>query len=139
LTEVPTQAGSGFVPTAEDRASVEAWFARYDELTAKADVAGMADMAMFPLNMATDDSAGKGSATQCGREEFVRDMTGAVGEGARMESVRTPHFLTGSLVFVITDAKITANGETQHVRYGDLLVKNDGQWFFQTMVQGGWG
>ena len=27
----------------------------------------------------------------------------------------------------------------QPIRYGDLLLKVDGEWHFQTMVQGGWG
>lgn len=42
-------------------------------------------------------------------------------------------------MFVITDATITADDITRPVRYGDLLVKTDGGWRFQTMVQGGWG
>ncbi|MBY8853431.1 nuclear transport factor 2 family protein, partial [Saccharothrix sp. MB29] len=63
----------------------------------------------------------------------------SLGEGdVRMESVRTPHFVNADLVFVITDATITAGESSQVVRYGDLLVKVDGRWLFQTMVQGGW-
>jgi hypothetical protein len=33
----------------------------------------------------------------------------------------------------------TAGGTTHRLRYADLLVKRDGRWLFQTMVQGGWG
>lgn len=140
MERLPTQ-GSGFVPTVEDRASIDAWFARYDAHAAKAHVDSMADMAIFPLNLVTDDSEGNGSAWQWTREQFIDGMTGAMGEsgGVTMESTRTPFFLTKQLVFVITDAVLTANGATQQLRYADLLVKRDGQWFFQTMVQGGWG
>ncbi|RJL32260.1 nuclear transport factor 2 family protein [Bailinhaonella thermotolerans] len=129
----------GFEPTAEDVASVHEWFARYDALAAKGDVEGMADMAMFPLNSVTDNAAGNGSARQSSREEFVREMAGVVGDGAEMRSVRTPHFLSKGLVFVITEATVEVDGVTHRLRYGDLLVRRDGAWHFQTMVQGGWG
>ncbi|MEU9833881.1 nuclear transport factor 2 family protein [Streptosporangium sp. NPDC048047] len=131
----------GFTPTAEDVASVEAWFARYDDLAMKVDGEAMADMAMFPLNEVTDDSAGNGFAEQVTREEYVRQMAetmGAPGE-VSMESVRKPIFLSKNLVFVVTDAVMTYGGQSHIARYGDLLVKKDGEWVFQTMVQGGWG
>lgn len=126
----------GFTPSDDDVESVLAWFGRYDALVEAKDVGAMADMAMFPLNEVTD-----GHAAACDRATFVAQMTEQVGgtEDIVMESVRTPHFVDANLVFVITDAAITAGGQTQQVRYGDLLVKCDGQWKFQTMVQGGWG
>jgi hypothetical protein len=66
-------------------------------------------------------------------------MAATLGDGdVHMESVRTPVFVNADLVFVITDATITASGFSQVARYGDLLVKTDGEWLFQTMVQGGW-
>ncbi|MBA8824876.1 hypothetical protein FHX42_002223 [Saccharopolyspora lacisalsi] len=129
----------GFVPSEDDIAGVHEWFARYDELAANAEVGRMADMAMFPLNAVTDDAQGNGSARQYDRERFCAEMAETVGEGASMESTRTPHFLSPSLVFVITDATVTHDGRTYQLRYADLLVKRDGQWLFQTMVQGGWG
>ena len=55
------------------------------------------------------------------------------------DPVRTPHFINENLVFVITDATITAGGHSHAVRYGDLLVRTGDRWRFQTMVQGGWG
>lgn len=133
--------GAGFVPTSEDIDSVLAWFAEWDGLAKQADVERMADMSLFPVNVVTDGEHGNGSAESWDREQFVRVMADVVGGASdlTMESVRTPHFLTESLVFVITNATITAAGHTQTVRYGDLLVKSDGQWVFQTMVQGGWG
>lgn len=139
MADVTVPAAGAFQPTEEDVASVHDWFARYDALAAAGDVEAMADMGMFPLNTVTDNAAGDGSARPWSREEFIQIMRDAVGAGATMESVRTPHFLSRSLVFVVTDATFTLNGERHRVRYGDLLVKRNGQWYFQTMVQGGWG
>lgn len=125
-----------FSPTAADVDSVLAWFARYDALALDKNVEAMADEAMFPLNEVTD-----GSAEAVDRAGFVAQMTQQLGESTdfAMESTRTPHFINENLVFVITDATLTADGFSQQVRYGDLLVKRDGDWKFQTMVQGGWG
>ncbi|MFC6090896.1 nuclear transport factor 2 family protein [Saccharothrix lopnurensis] len=126
--------GAGFAPTGEDVAGVLAWFAQWDALAVAKDVEGMADLALFPVNAVTE-----GSAQAWDRERFLRDMAASLGDGeVGMESVRTPHFVSADLVFVITDATITAGDFSQVVRYGDLLVKRDGEWLFQTMVQGGW-
>ncbi|MDP9861345.1 MULTISPECIES: nuclear transport factor 2 family protein [Streptosporangium] len=134
--------GGAFTPTAEDRQSVEAWFAEYDAHSAKVDVERMADMAMFPLNVVTDSADGEGLAAQWTRERFMRTMSEVMGGGEQgeiqMESTRTPHFLTKNLVVVVTDATMTMNGEAYGMRYADLLVKAGGRWVFQTMVQGGW-
>ncbi|WP_141977088.1 nuclear transport factor 2 family protein [Saccharothrix saharensis] len=126
--------GAGFVPTDDDVAGVLAWFEQWDALAVAKDVEAMADMALFPVNAVTD-----GSAQSWDRARFLRDMKATLGDGdVRMESVRTPVFVNADLVFVITDATITAGDFSQVVRYGDLLVKVDGKWLFQTMVQGGW-
>ncbi len=127
---------AGFVPSPADVESVQSWFARYDALAVAKDVDGMADQAMFPLNEVTD-----GQAESCDRPRFVAQMCEQLGAsgGISMDSVRTPHFINENLVFVITDSTITADGFSQQVRYGDLLVKSGGDWKFQTMVQGGWG
>ncbi|RKN49640.1 nuclear transport factor 2 family protein [Micromonospora endolithica] len=121
---------------------MDEWFRRYDALAEAGDVAGTADLAMFPLNTVTDDGAGQGSARQLDRAAYLEMMGGVLAGGGgdlTMESRRTPYFLTGSLVVVFTDAEFTVDGAKQRVRYADLLVKSDGQWRFQTMVQGGWG
>lgn len=125
-----------FTPTTADVDSVLAWFARYDALATSKDVEAMADQAMFPLNEVTD-----GSAASVDRAGFTAQMAEQLGQSTdfTMESTRTPHFINENLVFVITDATFTADGFSQRVRYGDLLVKCDGDWKFQTMVQGGWG
>ncbi|KWX57409.1 hypothetical protein [Mycobacterium sp. NAZ190054] len=129
-------ARGAYAPSPADVEEVLEWFAHYDALTVAKDIGGMADQAMFPLNEVTD-----GRAESCDRDRFVAQMThelGGAGE-VTMDSVRTPHFINENLVFVITDATITAGGHSQQVRYGDLLVKSGGRWKFQTMVQGGWG
>ncbi|MEU4745847.1 nuclear transport factor 2 family protein [Actinosynnema sp. NPDC023658] len=126
--------GAGFVPTDEDVEGVLAWFEQWDALAVAKDVEAMAGMALFPVNAVTD-----GSTSSWDRERFLTDMAATLGEGdVHMESVRTPVFVNADLVFVITDATITAEGFSQVVRYGDLLVKSEGKWLFQTMVQGGW-
>ncbi len=140
MQDVPTSNGN--VASDGDRASVAAWFAKYDALAAKQDFEAMADMAMFPLNEVTDDGAGNGQAQQCSRAQYLAQMAevmGGSGGDVTMESTRTPHFISDGLVFVITEGTVTYGGQTQPVCYGDLLVKKDGQWLFQTMVQGGWG
>jgi hypothetical protein len=143
MAELPATvtASGGFVPTAGDLKSVEDWFAEYDGLVALGDVARMADMALFPLNVVSDNPGADGAAAQWTREQFMDAMSHVVaGAGdMRMESDRTPVFLTEQLVLVITSAKFTLGEHTDSVRYADLLVKKDGKWLFQTMVQGGWG
>lgn len=122
------------MPTDDDVAGVLAWFEQWDALATAKDVEAMADMALFPVNAVTD-----GSAQSWDRARFLHDMAASLGDGdVRMESVRTPVFVNADLVFVITDATITAGDFSQVVRYGDLLVKTGGRWLFQTMAQGGW-
>jgi hypothetical protein len=132
---------SGFVPGEADLASVRAWFERYDALVAARDYEAMADQAVFPLNEVTDDGKGNAKAEQSSREAFVAQMEQVMGGAGdvTMETTRTPHFLSADLVFVITDGTMTYEGQTQPIRYGDLLLKVNGDWRFQTMVQGGWG
>ncbi|GGP90180.1 nuclear transport factor 2 family protein [Streptomyces roseolilacinus] len=133
---------TGYTPTAEDRAGLDAWFAEYDARSARRDVAGMADMAVFPLNLVSDDPAGDGRSAQWDRERFVATMTGVMGEGSEdiaFESTRTPVFLSPAMAVVFTDSTMTAGGETRRLRYADVLIKRGGAWAFQTMIQGGWG
>jgi hypothetical protein len=132
---------TGFVPTEADVAEVQAWFARYDALAAAQNYEGMADQAVFPLNEVTDDGKGNASAAQYDRPAFVAQMAEVMAGSAdvTMKTTRTPHFLTESLAFVITEGTMTYNGHTQPIRYADLLLKTNGHWKFQTMIQGGWG
>ncbi|SCK42684.1 hypothetical protein [Streptomyces sp. WMMB 322] len=129
--------------TEQDHRDLEAWFARYDAHAAKADVEAMASMALFPLNLVTDGAdPGSGVARQWSREEFVRTMSAVMGEGGgeevHFDSRRSPHFLSRSLAVVFTESTMTAGSQTQSMNYADILVKRDGEWYFQTMIQGGW-
>lgn len=133
---------TGYTPTPEDRASLDAWFAEYDARSGRRDVDGMADMAVFPLNLVSDDTKGDGRSAQWHREQFVATMTHVMGDGAEditFESTRTPVFLSPAMAVVFTDSVMTAGGETRRLRYADVLVRRGGEWAFQTMIQGGWG
>lgn len=133
---------TGYTATAEDREGLDAWFADYDAASGKRDVERMADMAVFPLNLVSDDSAGDGRSAQWSREQFVAAMTQVMGEGSQditFESTRTPVFLSSSMAVVFTDSTMTMDGHSQQLRYADILLKRDGRWAFQTMIQGGWG
>ncbi|MFI2260017.1 nuclear transport factor 2 family protein [Streptomyces tubercidicus] len=133
---------AGYVPTAEDRASLDAWFAEYDAQSAQRNVQRMADLAVFPLNLVSDDTAGNGRSAQWDREQFVATMTQVMGDGSEdltFESTRTPVFLSPAMAVVFSDSTMTMDGETRQLRYADILVRRDGKWAFQTMIQGGWG
>ncbi|WP_030798081.1 DUF4440 domain-containing protein [Streptomyces sp. NRRL S-337] len=133
---------TGYVPTTEDRASLDAWFAEYDAQSAKRNIERMAEMAVFPLNLVSDDASGNGRSAQWDREQFVATMTHVMGDGSEdigFESIRTPVFLSPAIAVVFTDSTMTIQGETQQLRYADILIRQDGKWAFQTMIQGGWG
>ncbi|MGV9317066.1 nuclear transport factor 2 family protein [Streptomyces sp. NPDC003691] len=133
---------AGYTPTAEDLAGIEEWFAGYDAAAARRDVEAMADQAVFPLNLVSDDAAGEAASAQWNRQQFVETMTHVMGDGSEditFDSVRTPVFLSAAMAVVFTDSTMTANGATQQLRYADILVKRGGKWAFQTMIQGGWG
>ncbi|AQU67901.1 hypothetical protein [Streptomyces niveus] len=141
---MPLLPDTGYTPSQDELASVEAWFAAYDAHSAKRDIARMADLAVFPLNLVSDNSAGDGASAQWDREQFIGTMTHVMGESGdgdlTFDSVRTPVFLTSAMVVVFTDSTMTtATGETQQLCYADVLIKRNGEWAFQTMIQGGWG
>ncbi|WP_308406268.1 nuclear transport factor 2 family protein [Streptomyces sp. AC602_WCS936] len=133
---------TGYTPTAEDRASLDAWFEEYDALCTKCDVERMADQAVFPLNLISDDSAGNGRSAQWDRRQFVDTMSHVMGDGSQevtFRNTRTPVFLSRSMAVVFTHSVVTAGDQTYETDYADVLVRKDGAWAFQTMIQGGWG
>ncbi|PWI09456.1 hypothetical protein DIZ27_17395 [Streptomyces sp. NWU339] len=139
---MPFLPDTGYTPTPEDRASLDAWFAEYDAASGRRDVERMADLAVFPLNLVSDDSAGDGRSAQWDRERFVATMTQVMGDGSQditFESTRTPVFLSPSMAVIFTDSTMTAEGHSQRLRYADVLIRRDGRWAFQTMLQSGWG
>ena len=133
---------TGYIPSAEELASIQEWFAAYDAHSAKRDVGRMADMAVFPLNLISDDSQGDGASAQWDRRQFIETMGHVMGDGSddiTFESVRTPVFLSPAMAVVFTDSTMTMDGRTEQLRYADILIRRDGKWAFQTMMQGGWG
>ncbi|WP_338672935.1 nuclear transport factor 2 family protein [Streptomyces sp. SCSIO 30461] len=133
---------TGYTPTADELADIEKWFAEYDGASGRRDIERMADMAVFPLNLVSDDSTGQGVSAQWDREQFVTVMTQVMGEGSQditFTSTRTPVFLTAAMAVVFTDSVMTMDGAEQRLRYADILIRRDGKWAFQTMLQGGWG
>ncbi|MDH2387448.1 MULTISPECIES: nuclear transport factor 2 family protein [Streptomyces] len=134
---------TGYTPTADDLASVEKWFADYDAASGRRDIERMADMAVFPLNLVSDDSAGCGASAQWDRQQYIETMIQVLGDGEEdisFESTRTPVFLSPAMVIVFSDSTMTMEGHTQQLRYADVLIRReDGEWAFQSMLQGGWG
>lgn len=129
-----------FVPSEAEVASVRAWFAEWDKLALAGDIEALADRSLFPVNTLTTDEQGNGVAESWDRPTFIERMTAATAgaEGVSMMSVRTPHFISADLVMVVTEAEIIAPEKTFRARYGDILVKRQGSWVFQTMLQAGW-
>ncbi|GAA2450165.1 nuclear transport factor 2 family protein [Streptomyces macrosporus] len=137
---------TGYTPGEEDLRSLAEWFETYDAYSSAPtpeNVERMAGLAVFPLNLVTDGSDGDAWAGQWDRGRYVETMNavmgGAGGEDVRFESVRTPFFLSPSLAVVFTSSVMTTgDGEEHRMHYADILVRRDGVWAFQTMIQGGW-
>lgn len=132
---------TGYTPTVTEIAELRDWFIRYDGHGAKARLEHMADMADFPVNLVTDGGTGNAWTGSWSRPEFLAVMSRVMGDGSTelsFDSTRVPFFLTGSLAIVFTDSTMTTAGQTHRMRYADILVKKEGAWSFQTMVQGGW-
>jgi hypothetical protein len=141
-TDQSPLADAGFVPSEQDTADLLAWFAEYDALAARNEVEAMADSALFPITVVTNDSAGNGVTQVWDRAAFVQAMSAAMeGELAdlTMENRRRPTFLNQDLAVVVTDSTVTAAGRVQHLRYADVMVKSEGSWRFTSMIQAGWG
>uniref|UniRef100_A0AAU3HN20 Nuclear transport factor 2 family protein n=1 Tax=Streptomyces sp. NBC_01393 TaxID=2903851 RepID=A0AAU3HN20_9ACTN len=133
---------TGYTPTTEERASLDAWFEEYDAHCTKVDVERMADMAVFPLNLISDDSAGDGRSAQWNRGRFIDTMTHVMGDGTAditFDNTRTPVFLSPSMAVVFTHSTVTTADQTYDMTYADILIRKAGTWAFQTMIQSGWG
>lgn len=132
----------GFDATAAQRKEVEAWFAKYDELSLKNDIEAMATQARFPLYAVTHDSKGQAHTEIWKKEDFMQIMkeaTAGTPKDLEMRTERTPYFLSDDLIVVTTRATVKSAGKTNVLKYADVLVKDGGVWKFQTMVQAGWG
>lgn len=143
MSEQSPITAAAFTPTARDVEGLLAWFAAYDALAAEGDVEAMADVAVFPLTVTTNDSAGECVTQQWDRATFVQAMGMAGGEpGAprpRLDNHRQPVFLNAHLAVVVTDSAVTTADQVQHMRYVDVMARRGGEWRFTSMIQAGWG
>ena len=133
---------TAFTPSAQDAERLAAWFAAYDAYAERGDVEAMADAALFPLTVTTNDSAGECVTQQWDRATFVQAMGMAGEPGApkpRLDNRRAPVFLNADLAVVVTDSTVTIGDQVQHMRYVDVMAKTGGEWRFTSMIQAGWG
>jgi hypothetical protein len=137
VTEQSPLTTAPFTPTTEEIDTLLAWFDRYDGHARRNDTAAMADMALFPLVVMTNDSAGECVAQEWDRDTFVQAMGDP--SAADLENRRRPVFLGADLAVVVTDSTVTADGQTRHMRYVDVMAKTGGEWRFKSMIQAGWG
>jgi hypothetical protein len=132
-----------FTPAAQDTESLLEWFEQYDGHVRRNDTEAMADMALFPLVVITNDSAGECVTQQWDRPTFVQAMDMGAGgtdpASIHIENQRRPTFLNPDIAVVVTDSTVTTGGDIQHMRYVDVMTKADGQWRFKSMIQAGWG
>ncbi|MFI7111578.1 nuclear transport factor 2 family protein [Nonomuraea sp. NPDC050227] len=131
-----------YQPSAEELKTIDDWFAAYDALAEEGAIEQLADLAVFPMNVATDVPGGHASVRQWTRAEYVEAMKQSMGGGTAgldLRSTRTPRFVSQNLVVVETEATMTIEGEEHRMHYADLLMRTEDGWAFQTMVQGGWG
>ncbi|MFF5228955.1 hypothetical protein [Dactylosporangium sp. NPDC000521] len=140
LSEQSPITNAVFMPDDKDVARLLDWFAAYDALAERGDVEGMADVALFPLTVTTNDSAGECVTQQWDRATFVQAMRAAVGEPRpRLDNQRQPVFLNADLAVVVTDSTVTTGEQVLHMRYVDVMAKTGGEWRFTSMIQAGWG
>jgi hypothetical protein len=133
---------TGFTPSEQDTQSLLDWFARYDAHVQRNETEAMADMALFPIIVMTNDSAGDCVTQEWDRETFVQAMamnTDGADQDVELKNEREPVFLNSDLAIVVTNSTVTMAGEQQHMRYVDIMAKKDGQWRFKSMIQAGWG
>lgn len=127
-----------FHPTDKQKQDIAQWFEVFDSLSKNHRYADMADQAVFPMFVITDDSQGNGVAKVWSREVYIAQMQLAMADAAgelQYETQRTPMMITDHLAVVFT---VWRTGEMT-LKYVDFLMKHQDQWKFQTMIQGGWG
>lgn len=134
---------STFKPSEKDIKHLLDWFETYQNHILANDLDAMADMAIFPLVVMTNDSEGNAVTQEWDRETFKQALDLAA-QGVDPATItitneRQPFFLNENLAIVITDAKTTIAGETQPSRYADIMFKKDGEWKYKSMIQSGWG
>jgi hypothetical protein len=143
MTSQSPLAATAFTPSEQDTQRLLEWFARYDAHVRRNETDAMADMALFPLIVMTNDSAGACVTQEWDRETFIQAMAmntdGADSSGMEFTNEREPVFLNSDLAIVVTNATVTMHGHAQQMRYVDIMAKQDGEWRFKSMIQAGWG
>jgi hypothetical protein len=139
VTEQSPLTATQFTPTPQETETLLAWFDRYDGHARRNDTEAMADMALFPLVVMTNDSQGECVAQEWDRGTFIQAMDMAAAGSVEIDNHRRPVFLNSDLAVVVTDSTVTADGKTEHMRYADVMAKAGGEWRFKSMVQAGWG
>jgi hypothetical protein len=112
LYDVPTT-DPAFVPDDADRAGIADWFDRYDRLAAAGDTTpGRPGPCSRSTSSATIREATVSLPSGRGSSSSSRwpGRWGAARGDVSLRSNRTPHFLTSSLVVVVTEAQMTGGG-----------------------------
>lgn len=132
-----------FIPSEQDLKELSEWFAKYESHVLKNELDNMADMAVFPLVVITDDPKGNCVSQAWDTTTFKQAMDlnaqGVDLSTVKIENERNPIFLSQNLAVVITDTVTTIAGKPEQSRYADIMVKADGQWKYKSMIQSNWG
>ncbi|MBZ2188873.1 hypothetical protein K8B33_07180 [Alcanivorax sp. JB21] len=131
-----------FEPTSESKKEIDDWFVAYDELTRYFKFEEMADRGLFPMYVITDDSTGNGVTRTWSREDFITSMKSAMEntpDDIQYNTVRKPYMINANVAIVLTEWRPNKDSDEGALKYADVLLKKDGEWRFQTMIQGGWG
>ena len=132
-----------FKPSMDDTKQLMDWFDQYQARVLKNDLEAMADMAILPLIVMTNDSDGNAVTQEWDRETFKQALDLSA-QGVDLANVsimneRQPFFLSEDLAIVITDAVTSVAGDSQPSRYVDIMFKKEGEWKYKSMIQAGWG
>ena len=57
----------------------------------------------------------------------------------KYDTTRTPWMISPNVAVVFTEWRTKGHPTDGVLTYADILMKEGGQWRFQSMVQGGWG
>jgi hypothetical protein len=131
-------------PTNEKKTKKEIteFYKQSEALEKKGDQEGMLAQVDFPVYMATDDSKGVPTGEEWNKEKYVATMKpfwDNQPKDAKMTHKLAISVLSDSLVNVVDDFTMTANGHKMGGRNMTLLVKRDGVWKWKVMAEAGWG
>lgn len=131
-----------FQPTQQQADEITTWFAEYDEFTKNFQFEHMADRGIFPMYVITDTSKGDGVTQTWTREDFIQSMKSSMEntpEDIAYNTTRKLYMINANIAIVLTAWRPHKDSDTGILKYADILLKQDGEWRFQTMIQDGWG